>query len=168
MAAIVPDDLRRRALLLTVAFTGLRSSELRGLRWKDTEFRAGVLNVRQRADRFNKIGAPKSETSVRTVPLDVLTLDALRAWKLKSPNSKPDDYVFGTRTGHIVSQDKMLDSLTFVMKDARLVDKEGRPSLAYTRSVTSSPPGVSMQRRAAAANCRLRKCRDYSGTAPSS
>ena len=127
IAAVIPGDLRRRALLLTVAFTGLRSSELRGMRWKDIEFRTSVLHVRQRADRFNKIGAPKSDTSVRTVPLDAVTLDALRAWNLKSPYSKPDDYVFGTRTGHVISQDKMLDALTPAMKGALLVDKKGRP-----------------------------------------
>ena len=127
MGALAPDDLRRRAFLTTAAFTGLRSSELRGLRWKDIDFKASQLHVRQRADRFNKIGAPKSEKSVRTVPLDMITLDALRTWKLRSPHSKPDDYVFATRTGHIVSQDKMLDSLSSLMIDAKLVDKDGKP-----------------------------------------
>jgi integrase len=112
---------------LTVAFTGLRSSELRGLRWKDIDFKASQLHVRQRADRFNKIGAPKSETSVRAVPVDTVTLDALREWKLKSPHSKPDDCVFGTKTGHLISQDKILDSLTSVVKAAKLTDKESNP-----------------------------------------
>jgi integrase len=83
--------------------------------------------VRQRADRFNKIGAPKSEKSTRTVPLDGVTLEALRAWKVNSPNSKPDDYVLGTRTGHVMSQDKMLDSLSAVMVAAKLVDGSGKP-----------------------------------------
>ena len=63
--------------------------------------------------------------SVRTVPLDETTLEALREWKLKSQYSKPDDYVFGTRTGHVTSQDKMLDALLDVMKTAKLVDKDG-------------------------------------------
>jgi integrase len=127
IAAVAPDDFRRRALLLTVAFTGLRSSELRGLRWKDIDFEAGQLHVRQRADRYNKIGAPKSETSVRTVPLDTITLGALREWKLKSRYSKPDDYVFGARNGHVLSQDRALDSLIAAMQSAKLTDKAGKP-----------------------------------------
>ena len=127
IAAIAPDDLRGRALLLTVSFTGLRSSELRGLRWKDVDFKTRQLHVRQRADRHNEIGPPKSEKSVRTVPLDEITLEALREWKLRSQYSKPDDYVFGTRTGHVFSQDKILDVLSAVMKAASLVDKEGNP-----------------------------------------
>jgi integrase len=127
IAVVAPDDFRRRALLLTTSFTGLRSSELRGLRWKDIDFKASELHVRQRADRYNKIGAPKTATSVRTVPLDTITLDALRQWKLKSQHSKPDDYVFGTRTGHIIGQDKILDNLTAAMKTAKLTDKAGNP-----------------------------------------
>ena len=54
IAAVALDDVRRRALFLTVAFTGLRSSELRGLRWKDIDFKASQLHVRQRADRFQQ------------------------------------------------------------------------------------------------------------------
>ena len=51
---------RNRPLLLTAIFTGLRASELRGLRWADVDLARGVLHVRQRADRFGTMGAPKS------------------------------------------------------------------------------------------------------------
>ena len=57
----VANDPKRRALLLTAALTGLRASELRGLRWSDIDLKACELRVRQRADRFCKIGAPKSQ-----------------------------------------------------------------------------------------------------------
>jgi integrase len=49
-----------RALLLTASFTGLRASELRGLRWDNVDMKTAVLQVRQRADRYNKIGKLKS------------------------------------------------------------------------------------------------------------
>ena len=54
---------RLRALLLTVALTGLRASELQGLRWSDVDLAHEELHVRQRADRYGKIGSPKSESS---------------------------------------------------------------------------------------------------------
>ena len=57
---------------------------------------------------------------MRILPLDTVTLDALRAWKLKSPHSKPDDYVFGTKTGHIIGQDKLLDALTYGDEDCKI------------------------------------------------
>ena len=51
---------RWRPLILTAIFTGLRASELRGLRWEDVDLKKRELHVRQRADKFNTIGKPKS------------------------------------------------------------------------------------------------------------
>jgi len=73
---VVATDRRAKALLLLASFTGLRASELRGLRWWDKK---GEIHVRQRADRYRQIGAPKSDTSRRTIPLDLDTVgDALK------------------------------------------------------------------------------------------
>ena len=81
---------RRRPLLLTAIFTGLRASELRGLRWADIDLKRGELHVRQRADRFNTIGRPKSEAGERTVPLAPMLVNTLREWKLACPKSDLD------------------------------------------------------------------------------
>lgn len=63
---------RWRPLLVTAIFTGLRASELRGLRWEDVDFEARAIHVRQRADFYNAIGRPKSAAGERTVPLPPL------------------------------------------------------------------------------------------------
>src|SRR5262249_60239719 len=76
-AIIAHLDGRWRPLLLTAIFTGLRASELRGLRWDDVDFKRGELHVRQRADRHGKIGRPKSAAGERTVPLPPLVLCGL-------------------------------------------------------------------------------------------
>jgi integrase len=81
-----PD--RHRALLLTLIFTGVRSSELRGLRWQDVDLQNGELHVRQRADQYNEIGKPKSESGDRTIPLGPLVLNALKQWKLACPKGE--------------------------------------------------------------------------------
>ena len=73
---------RWRPLLLTAIFTGLRGSELRGLRWVHLDFDKGELHVRQRADRYAAIGKPKSEAGERTVPLTPMVLNTLREWRL--------------------------------------------------------------------------------------
>lgn len=73
---------RWRPLLLTVIFAGLRSSELRGLRWQVMDLDKREIHVRQRADRFNKIGSPKSLESERTVPIPPLVVNTLKEWKL--------------------------------------------------------------------------------------
>ena len=79
-------------LLLTAIFTGLRASELRGLRWSDVDLKTGELTVRQRADRYNVIGKPKSKAGNRTVPLGPLVLNVLREWKLACPKGGCTSY----------------------------------------------------------------------------
>ncbi|MBZ9678229.1 tyrosine-type recombinase/integrase [Mesorhizobium sp. ES1-1] len=76
---------RWRPLLLTAIFTGLRASELRGLRWVDVDLDRRSVHVRQRADRFNEIGPPKSEAGEREVPLPPIVVNTLREWKLVCP-----------------------------------------------------------------------------------
>jgi integrase len=67
--AILAHATGRWSPLLKVAtFTGLRASELRGLRWEDVDLKANEIHVRQRADRFGMIGKPKSAAGGRVVP----------------------------------------------------------------------------------------------------
>jgi integrase len=125
------DDLKRRTLLLTAALTGLRASELRGLRWAaDVDLKHGELHVRQRADRFNAIGAPKSHSSVRTVPLDAdVLIPALKQWRLACPKGE-GDLVFPTAAGKVEHHKNMLEGLAPVMVAAGVVDKAGKPKYA--------------------------------------
>jgi integrase len=91
---------RYRPLLLTAIFTGLRASELRGLRWQDIDFDKAELHVRQRADAYNKIGPPKSAAGERSVPIPPGVLDLLREWKLACPKGK-HGLVFPNGAGNI-------------------------------------------------------------------
>jgi integrase len=77
---------RDKALFSTAALCGLRASELRGLRWQDVDFAAGTLTVAQRADKFRKVGSPKTATSRRTLPLPGVVASALKTWKVESGN----------------------------------------------------------------------------------
>jgi integrase len=83
-----------RPLILTAIFTGLRASELRGLRWCDVDLERGELHVRQRADRFGDIGSPKSEAGERAVPLPAPVANRLREWRLAYPRP---GLVYGAR-----------------------------------------------------------------------
>jgi integrase len=86
VSAIMANAKRRwRPLLATAAFTGLRVSELRGLRWCDVDLKTNEIRVRQRADRFNQIDKPKSEAGQRTVPFGPYLANTLKQWKLTCP-----------------------------------------------------------------------------------
>lgn len=93
-------DGRWRPLILTAIFTGLRASELRGLRWADIDLARGELHVRQRADCFNAIGPPKSEAGERAVPLLPMLVSALRAHRLACPKGRLD-LVFPNTVGNV-------------------------------------------------------------------
>jgi integrase len=60
---------RWRPFIVTAIFTGMRMSELRGLRWSDVDLDAGIIHVRQRADDWGTMGPPKSRAGKRDIPL---------------------------------------------------------------------------------------------------
>jgi integrase len=120
---------RLHALLLVAALCGLRASELRGLRWSDVDLKAEELHVRQRADLYNVIGAPKTKESARTIPLPPDLLLALKQWKLACPKSDRD-LVFPTSTGAVEYHKNMLRAVEAIMKAAGVVDKHGAPKYA--------------------------------------
>jgi integrase len=99
-----------RALMVTITFTGLRASELRGLQWSDVELdkTPALLHVRQRADRFNSIGSPKSDAGKRTVPLAPLVVSALREWRLACPKGELN-LVFPNSEGGVESLNNITD-----------------------------------------------------------
>jgi integrase len=99
---------RWRPVLLTAIFTGLRASELRGLRWVDVDLEKRELHVRQRADRYGAIGAPKSHSGVRTVPLPPMVVNTLREWKLACPKGELG-LIFPTSTGRITDHKSLVD-----------------------------------------------------------
>jgi integrase len=124
LIAAVPD--RWRPLFLTAIFTGLRSSELRGLRWQDVDLKGGELHVRQRADRYNEIGKPKSKAGDRTVPLGPMVLNVLREWKLRGPKSELG-LVFPTASGRINVHNNLVRALKETMRGAELTADNGEP-----------------------------------------
>lgn len=92
-----PDEIRSiigalegrwRPLFLVAIFAGLRASELRGLPWSGVDLDKGAIHVRQRADRFNEIGPPKSEAGERTIPIPPIVIDALKDWQHECPKGK--------------------------------------------------------------------------------
>lgn len=140
---------RWRPLLMTAVFTGMRSSEMRGLTWANVDIEDKLVHVRQRADAFNVIGRPKSEAGDRTIPIPPIVANILREWKLACPRrdtGRKDDagnpitelhFVFPTGAGNIESHGNIINRglLPAMMAagctvDTGLVDDMGDPILA--------------------------------------
>jgi integrase len=104
-----------RPLILTAITTGLRSSELRGLRWQDIDLAAGTITVRQRADQWGQIGPPKSEAGKRTLPIAPELVSELKRWKLRSPHSRIN-LAFPSSTGTPLRHNNMLRRMYFPLQ----------------------------------------------------
>lgn len=89
------------AVVRVLMFSGLRISELRGLRREDITLTEGVPNLKivQRADQFGKIGSVKASASRRTIELGPLTSQVLTRWLEKAKG----ELVFATDTGEVWS-----------------------------------------------------------------
>lgn len=116
-------ELRTRVLLAVAVFTGLRSSELRGLRWRDVDLKGGLdLHVQQRADRYGKIGRLKSKSANRHVDFDQRLAALLKEWKLACPADEAD-LVFPAARGGAWDNKDIHRKIEPVMRAAGLVTK---------------------------------------------
>jgi integrase len=115
--------------LKVAALTGLRMSELLGLRWSDVDLKTNELHVRQRVDRFGKFGPPKSDSGTRTIPFGADLALALKSWKLACPKGEPD-LVFPSREGTVSWYRNFVDTLEPIFRAAHVLDKKGQPKYA--------------------------------------
>jgi integrase len=88
--------IRERTLVLLAVSTGLRQSELFGLKWSDIDFDQGTMNV-TRSIVYGVVGPCKTESSQKPVPVHPLLADALSEWRRLCTYTEPDDWVFASR-----------------------------------------------------------------------
>lgn len=96
-----------KPLVMTGILTGLRASELRGLRWSDVNFKAATISVNQRADKFRDLGPPKSAAGYRTIPIGGALVTALKEWKLRCPKGAAE-LVFPNSEGEVQDYPNLL------------------------------------------------------------
>jgi integrase len=84
-----------RTALYVAVTTGLRVSELLGLKWADMDFTAGEIHLSRGIVRQH-IGEMKTEASRKPVPLDAGLADVLLGWRRRCPYNQDADYIFGS------------------------------------------------------------------------
>lgn len=100
---------RLSALWRLAAYTGMRRSELLGLRWEDIDLQTATLAVRRKRvdvgyEMVDEVGS-KSDSGVRVVDLDPGTLAVLRRWRKAQ---KEDRMAWGpvwTETGLVFTRE---------------------------------------------------------------
>ncbi len=89
-------DFRERTLVLLAASTGLRQSELFGLKWGDIDIVHETMTV-TRSIAYGVVGRCKTESSQKPVPLHPILADALLQWRERCSYRKPDDWIFASK-----------------------------------------------------------------------
>lgn len=113
--------------VLIAAYTGMRASELRGLRWSSVDWDRRTIHVCERADKYGVIGNPKSEGSERDIYMPGYVLAVLqRLWKESEKDRNA--LVFPTRTGRPHNMPNIHSRIIApAMLKAGLADEEGKP-----------------------------------------
>jgi integrase len=78
--------IKGRAFLITLIATGLRRSELLTIKWGDIDFENQTLTVQRALKRGTEgvyVGSTKTAAGARTVYLDDMAIEFLRAWQIK-------------------------------------------------------------------------------------
>ncbi len=113
---------------LMCLYTGIRVGELCALRWKDVDLENSYLHIRHSIQRIPAnadlqgtkliLGTPKSEASVRDIPIPHFLKILLRE-KMGMERTRPQDYVFKNSKG------SCMDPRTMQRKIAELGKKLG-------------------------------------------
>lgn len=95
-------------ILRVAAYTGLRQSEVLGLRWCDVDLKRHQIHVRHQISRSGKLVEPKTPKAVRRIRLGADMTAFLRRHKIASDFSKEDDLVFPSHTGTPLNQSNLI------------------------------------------------------------
>jgi integrase len=109
-----------RVIILTAAMTGLRQSELFGLRWRDVDWSAQRIRVRNTWVRGEHSTDGKSDLSTRrSVPMADRLLAALDDWSTRTIYNGDDHLVFAhPQTGNPLDGSKVTKRFQAACRDA--------------------------------------------------
>ena len=85
-----------RLLIFLDVTTGLRQSELFGLRWSDLDFDNVEINV-VRSVVHGVVSRCKTESSAKPIPMGPHLVEVLTAWREVTPYRSADDWVFASK-----------------------------------------------------------------------
>lgn len=134
-------------LFILALATGMRSGELRGLQWKDIDFKNKVVNVNSTLVYVNNdyiLDTPKTPTSRRDIPLIDNALAILKKQKVKQSENRLflgdkwkskeglENLVFTTMTGYPINRDMLKQELNRVVKEIQKEHKDFKHITPHT------------------------------------
>ena len=111
------------AMFYVLILCGLRSSELRALSWTDIDFGTSTMTISRRADRWGRIGPPKSDAGTRDILFPDIVSKELRTWRKRCPKSTLD-LVFPSSRGTVANHANIMNRFLRLMQiEAKILVK---------------------------------------------
>jgi integrase len=134
-----------QAMYMTAAMTGLRVGELVALRWRDVDWVAGRVRVRQNYV-LGEFGTPKSRRSTRSVPMNDEVAGALDRLAKRTAKAGDDDLVFtDPLTFSVLDKAAVLRRFKKALKAAQLDQTHVFHDLRHTFGTRCAAAGVPMR-----------------------
>jgi integrase len=127
-----------RTMFTVAALTGARLSELCGLTWSEIKLDHlddAELTFGWQVDRRGNRRPTKTDGSARTVPIPRELALLLVRHKLAARDTRPDGFVFATRSGRPVGQRNVARALRKAQE--RALDEHGHPTFPILHEVDS-------------------------------
>ncbi len=136
VVALTPEEARQlltwvrgdrwEALVALALASGMRQSELLGLRWGDVDLATGALRVQRQLGRDGQFAEPKTKKARRTIDLPASCVATLKEHRraqteerlLVGPDWQATDLVFCTHQGRPLSQRNVLRAFKLVLSRA--------------------------------------------------
>jgi integrase len=103
----VKDD-RLFAFWRLLSMTGCRRGEALGLGWEDVDIEAGTITIRRSLIAVNgelQLSDPKTKRGMRTIALDELTLEALKAHAARQADERDEWDEAWVNTGYVFTRE---------------------------------------------------------------
>ncbi|WP_169568162.1 tyrosine-type recombinase/integrase [Sneathiella limimaris] len=122
---------RHKPLIVTAILTGMRASELRGLTWDHIDFENRVIKVRQRADRYNEMGNPKSRAGRRDIPMTPKVCETLLEWRQRCPGGELR-LVFPNGAGNVETLSNITNRVfNPLMRKCKITKANSKPKFSF-------------------------------------
>lgn len=122
------EPIKYKAAIITLVCSGLRRSELCGLKWSDLDFDSGVIVISRKLAYTSGIGLyedePKTESGKRALKLPSFAVSILREYRKAQAQNRllcgdryeTNDYIFVGEEGHVIHPDALHKWFTDFLK----------------------------------------------------
>ncbi|MBL4789802.1 MAG: site-specific integrase [Kordiimonadaceae bacterium] len=115
-----------KAFVITAIFTGMRSSELRGLQWRNINFDLGIITIDSKIDRYGERGSPKSGAAYRNIPMTPRVKQSLKDWQVNCPTGV-ENLVFPNSVGKPQSHSNICNRMLYpLLIKCGIVNEHGK------------------------------------------